>query len=425
VEPPTRAGYSFLIAGLTCAAVVLGVFGLIFLLSGREAAKEKAVAQANPVPSRPAIKVKPKAIVAPLPKPTLAPAAPKAEPSERVNKEPLPPPAPHGPAPQAATSDRAAAEPPAPLSPEGDWAEVNTSRITAGIVAAAPNGVRFLDGVLQLKFTEPLGGPLQADPIFDAPGSLWFIAQGGVTWNGADLREGEIYRIDDARVPRRVRKTEYALWVVLKQQRTLHRDPGGEVLPHALDPGEKVRLLSYASGPKGWDKVRTAGVKAVEGWVQEGRIDKLFFLKARRPAAAQDPAPERPTPKPFEVVSLLPAQGDLPTLLAREAARARERGLKPCVEFTAAWCQPSRALHRSLDDPRMADAFRGVCLIRLDVDDWRDRLPGTGFAVRAVPLFAELDGQGRPTGRTIDGSAWGADTPANMAPPLKRFFHGP
>lgn len=72
--------------------------------------------------------------------------------------------------------------------------------------------------------------------------------------------------------------------------------------------------------------------------------------------------------------------------------------------------------------PLILDALKGADVIRLDLDEWDAQLEGAGLKVKAVPIFFALDDKGRPTGRTIDGSAWGADTPENMAPPLKAFF---
>jgi hypothetical protein len=51
-------------------------------------------------------------------------------------------------------------------------------------------------------------------------------------------------------------------------------------------------------------------------------------------------------------------------------------------------------------------------------------MSGTDFIVIGVPTFFELNDEGRSTGRTITGAAWGADVPENMAPVLQGFFRG-
>jgi hypothetical protein len=123
-------------------------------------------------------------------------------------------------------------------------------------------------------------------------------------------------------------------------------------------------------------------------------------------------------------ITLDPSQGALTPLLKAEAAKAKAMSLRPFVEFRADWCDPCVALEKSMDDPRMKAAFAGTYVVHLDVDAWGSaQLAGTGFAPTAIPVFLEIDGDGKPTGRKIDGGAWGDNVPENMAPPLDWFFH--
>jgi hypothetical protein len=55
--------------------------------------------------------------------------------------------------------------------------------------------------------------------------------------------------------------------------------------------------------------------------------------------------------------------------------------------------------------------------------EWLEKLDKTGFDASTIPIFYEIDDQGKPTKRTISGGAWKEDVPANMAPLLKKFFH--
>ena len=81
----------------------------------------------------------------------------------------------------------------------------------------------------------------------------------------------------------------------------------------------------------------------------------------------------------MERVELLPPQGKLPELLAREAKRGNSYGLKPFVYLHATWCGPCRALSASLAHPLMVEAFRGTYIIELDLDAWKDQLPSVGI----------------------------------------------
>lgn len=145
---------------------------------------------------------------------------------------------------------------------------------------------------------------------------------------------------------------------------------------------------------------------------------------ARPPASVEPTATATPERPPSAMVELAPTQGDLLPLLRAEAGRAKKRGLAPFVEFYADWCAPCKVLAKSMSDARVADAFRGTYVIKLNLDDWQDKLAGTGFDPRVIPAFYALDEEGRPTGRKIDEKAWKKTTPATIAGPLAAFFRG-
>jgi thiol-disulfide isomerase/thioredoxin len=142
------------------------------------------------------------------------------------------------------------------------------------------------------------------------------------------------------------------------------------------------------------------------------------------PASSVAASPAPPPERPFTLVELAPTQGDLTPLVAEQVERAHAQGKKPFVEFYADWCGPCAAVHRSMDDPRMIDAFRGTYIVRLNVDDWKDKLPGTGFVPREIPVFYAVNKAGRPSGRSLLGLSWGKSIPENMAPKLAAFFRG-
>jgi hypothetical protein len=124
----------------------------------------------------------------------------------------------------------------------------------------------------------------------------------------------------------------------------------------------------------------------------------------------------------FVLIEVNPTDGPLPAALQREAGKATQQHLKPFVYIGATWCAPCNAIKHNLDKPIMIDAFKGTYIMKLDFDAWEDKLPGAGLQHEAVPVFFALDASGKPTGRMIDGGAWGNDTPENIAPALKAFF---
>ena len=132
---------------------------------------------------------------------------------------------------------------------------------------------------------------------------------------------------------------------------------------------------------------------------------------------------ESPAPEKFTIVRVEKGNGKLEDVLRVEAQKAVDMGRHPYVEFYADWCPPCNALRESINDERMIEAFEGTYIIQLDLDEWEQKLSGTGFRVVGIPAFYEIDADGKPTGRMITGAAWGEDVPENIVPPMKEFFN--
>ncbi|MGE5379152.1 MAG: thioredoxin family protein [Bacteroidota bacterium] len=149
--------------------------------------------------------------------------------------------------------------------------------------------------------------------------------------------------------------------------------------------------------------------------------------------------PPKATPLPSEqnlenassdsmtIIRLHPADGDLNALLAREAKKAAGLGQMPVVEFDATWCPPCKAIDQGLKEKNklMLEAYARTYIIKLDVDEW-----GWGnstkheFDFDGIPVYFKLDKDGKSTGETVDGNAWGDNIPENIAPVMDKFFHG-
>ncbi len=129
----------------------------------------------------------------------------------------------------------------------------------------------------------------------------------------------------------------------------------------------------------------------------------------------------------FTEVRLHPKDGNLGEMLAAEAEKAVAAGLLPIVEFDADWCPPCQAIkqHLEVKNDLMLKAYDGTYIIQLDVDEWGwNNNKVENFTFEAIPVYFKLDGQGKPTGESIDGGAWNEDVPVNIAPVMDEFFHG-
>ncbi len=124
-------------------------------------------------------------------------------------------------------------------------------------------------------------------------------------------------------------------------------------------------------------------------------------------------------------VHLHPSAAPLTEVLAEHANTAKGLGLRPFVALGASWCKPCKELETSMGDPLMQAAFKGTYVMHLDIDEWGAKLGPAKLASSSIPVFFALDAAGKPTGRKIDGGAWAANVPVNMAPKLEAFFRAP
>ena len=67
--------------------------------------------------------------------------------------------------------------------------------------------------------------------------------------------------------------------------------------------------------------------------------------------------------------------------------------------------------------------FDGVYLVHLDVDEWGWGDVAPGFSVKVIPTFYRLDDLGKPTGDTINASAWPQNTYEDITRVLGPWFH--
>jgi|GEM_PF-913321 len=120
-----------------------------------------------------------------------------------------------------------------------------------------------------------------------------------------------------------------------------------------------------------------------------------------------------------------PKDGALVDLLTAAKKRADAEGRKLFVELGADWCEPCQAIEKYIDDPKMAEAFAGTLVIKLDVGpSWDGQLEKHGMDSGTIPIWYQLDDDLKATDHVIDGGAWGANIPKNMAGPLGDYFAG-
>jgi thiol:disulfide interchange protein len=142
-----------------------------------------------------------------------------------------------------------------------------------------------------------------------------------------------------------------------------------------------------------------------------------------KPSSSSSTTTGATTPAPAADWVVVPSGGNLASLVKAEVANAQTAGKKPVVYIAASWCAPCKSIKKYKTDKQMTAAFEGTYIIELDVDDWKAAdLAALRYKVNSVPVFIAVDNDGKAKGPSIDGGAWGANIPANMAPPLTAFF---
>lgn len=124
-----------------------------------------------------------------------------------------------------------------------------------------------------------------------------------------------------------------------------------------------------------------------------------------------------------------PTKGHLDELLRAEIQASEASGRRVVAYFSAAWCQPCRAVDRTLGASDVNARLGQLQLVEVDVDAFSAvELHRAGMLVldqdiEAIPLFCVLRSREPPV--CIDGGAWGDDTDSNIRSVLVPFLASP
>jgi len=114
-----------------------------------------------------------------------------------------------------------------------------------------------------------------------------------------------------------------------------------------------------------------------------------------------------------------PAAGEVATLVQHEVARARGEGRQLLVYVGATWCEPCRRFHQDAAEGKLDASLPTLRLLEFDADRDNERLAVAGYFSRYIPLFALPNGDGRASGKQIEGATKGTDPSAALVPQLR------
>jgi hypothetical protein len=122
-------------------------------------------------------------------------------------------------------------------------------------------------------------------------------------------------------------------------------------------------------------------------------------------------------------IQYVPApEGDVPTLVKAELARARNDGVRLLVYAGATWCEPCQNFHQAAVSGALDSRLPRLRLLEFDLDRDEQRLIDAGYGSQYIPMFAIPGEDGRSTGKFIQGSIKGDAAADEIAPRLLRLL---
>jgi thiol-disulfide isomerase/thioredoxin len=152
--------------------------------------------------------------------------------------------------------------------------------------------------------------------------------------------------------------------------------------------------------------------------MQATRTTRALGLLVMMAAAAGCNTPRPRVAHAVELVAA-PATGDVAPLVQRELVRARSDGRQLLVYVGATWCEPCRRFHQAAADGRLNADLPTLRLLEFDADRDGERLAVAGYFSQFIPMFALPNGDGRASGRQVEGATKGDDPVIAFAPKLR------
>src|SRR4051812_35497521 len=115
--------------------------------------------------------------------------------------------------------------------------------------------------------------------------------------------------------------------------------------------------------------------------------------------------------------------GEAAAVVAGELQKAKRDGRQLLVYVGATWCEPCRQFHRAAQEGKLDASLPTLRLLEFDADRDNERLAVAGYFSRYIPLFALPNGDGRASGKQIEGATKGTDPAAVLVPQLKTLLN--
>jgi thiol-disulfide isomerase/thioredoxin len=164
-----------------------------------------------------------------------------------------------------------------------------------------------------------------------------------------------------------------------------------------------------------------------------GRTAPASSSSAASSASTSPPSSSAQAASPPLVLS--PAEGirwtqapsgvvDASSSIHEALAAASAEGRTLLVYVGATWCEPCQRFHHAVEQGELDAAFPRLSVLAFDADRDAEPLAAAGYFSRLIPLFAIPKGDGRSSGKQIEGSVKGETAVGEITPRLRALLSG-
>ncbi|MCL1114382.1 hypothetical protein L2703_12375 [Shewanella basaltis] len=107
------------------------------------------------------------------------------------------------------------------------------------------------------------------------------------------------------------------------------------------------------------------------------------------------------------IVRVEASKTSLKNSVAEQANNALALGRIPLICLSAPWCEPCQDMLVVLHQQGAQTVMQKIAIILLDIEDWGGHLRSIDIQPSCIPVFFDVNVDGRAGNKSVDGNAWG------------------
>jgi thiol-disulfide isomerase/thioredoxin len=139
-------------------------------------------------------------------------------------------------------------------------------------------------------------------------------------------------------------------------------------------------------------------------------IRQFMVIKQEITIELQSELDEKSLKNDVVILKISPNNKNLKKRLAQYRKIALAASKIPLICISASWCEPCQEMFVSLHHEDAKSVMKQVVIILLDIDEWGIYLYDINIAPSCVPVFFNIEEDGKAGQLTVDGGAWDDDS---------------